>query len=114
MAKKKSGELYALTRTRNTPFRRTVEVNGKSVQLVFTPGEDLELSPEELEQCQDLIDVGMIVPAIRDEKGRLRVVRERTEEDVATIEALEELVAEKDARIVELEKLLDEATVSAE
>lgn len=112
MAKRK--EAYTLKLGRMVPFRRTVKVGKNSVQLVFEPGCDLELSSEELEQCQDLIDTGMIVPANRDAKGRLRVVRERTEEDAATIESLEAQIAEKDARIAELEKQLDEATTPSE
>ncbi len=114
---------YTLRRGREQPFRRTVnltrEVEGEggelveekySVQLVFEPGVDIELSPVELEQCADIIASQMIVPAIRDAKGRLRVMR--TPADTATIASLTAKNDELEARVAELTALLDEVTVA--
>lgn len=70
--------VYTLRRGREQAFRRTVSLSkpgrkeSEAVQLVFEPGVDVELSEQELQQCHDLIDVGMIVDATRDSKGRLR------------------------------------------
>jgi hypothetical protein len=102
--------LYTLRRGREQPFRRTVTLGDKQVQLVFEPGVDLDLSPDEIVQCQDLIDSQMIVPATRDAKGRLRVVRSTTE--AATLAALQAKNDELEARVAELTALLDEATVA--
>lgn len=120
MAKKKtepaeeevSETLYTLRRGREQPFRRTVTLGGNQVQLVFEPGVDLDLSPDEIVQCQDLIDNQMIVPATRDAKGRLRVVRSVTE--AATIATLQAKCDEQEARIAELEALLEESTKPVE
>lgn len=92
--------LYTLMLGRMQPYRRTVTYNAgkkseKQAQIVFEPGVDVELTTEELDQCQDLVDVQIIVPANRDAKGRLRVSRE--------LEAANGEAAELKARVAELE-----------
>lgn len=94
MAKKKTPFTLMLGRTQ--PFRRTVHYgsgkNAKSAQLVFEPGVDVDLDAEELEQCEDLIATGLLVPADRDAKGRLRMSREAPAGAEAKIEELEKKV----------------------
>lgn len=115
MAKKK--EPYSLRPGRVEPFRRTVsQQNGKSVQIVFEQGVDVDLSADELEQCRDIVESGMIVPATRDAKGRLRVPREfveKAEGEIAKLEKrVEELSAENEAlkaRIADWEGVTSDA-----
>lgn len=124
MAKSKN-VLLTLRRDRELPFRRTVTVgkDGSTKQLVFEPGVDLELTEEMAAQVQDLIDSGMIVPADRDAKGRLRVPRSaelssdsKLEEVVdnlrATVLQQRQEIAELKAKNDELEALLETADAS--
>lgn len=109
MASKK--EVYTLRLGRLQPFRRTVQYGkDKSAQLVFEPGVDVELDKTELEQCQDLIDTEMIVPADRDAKGRLRMPRVSSEEDTKAIEKLQKKVETLEAENAELQKMLEQAS----
>lgn len=111
MAKKKESAVYTLCHGRKEPFRRTVNYSGdKSAMLVFEPGVDVSLDATELEQCQDLIRNGMIVPADRDAKGRLRITRVSNAESEATIESLQQRLADLEAVNADLMKQLDEAT----
>lgn len=108
---KSSAVLLTLRRDREQPFRRTVSVGkkGDTKQLVFEPGVDLELEPELVAQVQDLIDNRMIVPADRDEKGRLRVSRSAAAVDNSgEVEALKARLAERDTQIADLQKQVDE------
>lgn len=107
--------LYTIRRDRKLPFRRTVTYNAgkkneKQAQLVFEPGVDLELSKEELAQCQDLIDSEMIVPADRDAKGRLRVARDRSPQADAALSEAQDRIAELEAENAELRATLEAAT----
>lgn len=87
----------------------SVGKKGDTKQLVFEPGVDLELEPELVAQVQDLIDNRMIVPADRDEKGRLRVSRSAAAVDNSgEVEALKARLAERDTQIADLQKQVDE------
>lgn len=85
MSKKKTRTL-ALKVGHPTAFRRTIKFWAKSkdgsrvldpsrppVQMVFEPGQDYEISEEEIEAgLQGLIDGGLLVDPNRDPKGRQR------------------------------------------
>lgn len=77
------GGSYTLAYGHQTPFRRTVTLDGGAnraikgnepakVQLTFNPGEHIELSDTEAVAVKDLIDIGMLVPSDKDEQGRQR------------------------------------------
>lgn len=120
MAKKKP-HAYTLKLGVDHAYKRTIVIRDKrdkkkvvkEYQITFEPGIDVELSDDELEQCQDLISVGHIVPATRDEKGRLRMekmVRREVNEEMAALEkqiaGLEEENAELAQRLRTLEEEL--------
>lgn len=89
-----------------TVFRRTVTVNAgqsdeQKYQLVFEPNVPANLTEHEFKCCQDIIDIGLLVPWDVDPKGRRarpnQVARmaevSRIQELELEVAALEEQVA---------------------
>lgn len=83
-----STKSYRLKMGHNTTFRRTIDPSAEkkadakkseAYQLVFEPGQDYELSAEELAGLEKEIETGLLVPTDKDEHGRQRVGPKRPE-----------------------------------
>lgn len=102
---------YTLRRDREQEFRRTINyLSGASAQLVFQPGQHVELTQEEVDWLAKEIEHRMIVPSYRDDKGRQKIVREVTPEATATISRLEKKIEELSAENAQLKADLEAAT----
>lgn len=106
-----SGGSYTLRRDRHQEFRRTVNYkSGVSAQLVFQPGEHLELTAEEVAGIKADIEAGMIVPSFRDDKGRQMIARQVAVEASAAIANLEKKIEDLSAENAQLRADLEKLT----
>jgi hypothetical protein len=90
-----------------TPFRRTVQSGGKTKVLTFEPGYVYPIPAAELPFLQKAIDSGLLVEACSDRRHGGAPTGDPTktvDAKAAEIETLTALLAERDARIAELEQ----------